>query len=130
MSPPPILVVDDGPMNRALLCHQLARLGLVAHAVEDAGAALAALARDRYAVVLMDCMMPGIDGAEACRRLRALEQASGAARTPVLALSAARGDDARARCLAAGMDGYLEKPLSLAALAAALAPWTGAASPN
>ncbi len=65
--------------------------------------------------------MPGMDGLEATRRIRAIEAESGAPRTPILALTANASADDREACLAAGMDGFLVKPLDRERLAAALA---------
>ena len=80
-----------------------------------------------YDRVLMDLHMPGIDGLEATRRLRTIEAETGAARTPILALTANAFAEDRDACLEAGMDGFLVKPLDRERLAAALAaPGTAA----
>lgn len=71
---------------------------------------LQALAGQQYDLVLMDCMMPVMDGYQACQALRAREAASGAPRLPVIALTAGVTEDDRQRCMAAGMDDYLSKP--------------------
>ena len=123
MSGLPILIVDDVPMQRELLSIQLRGLGLQSHAVDNGAAALEALAHARYALVLMDCRMPVMDGPQACRLLRTRELASGAARTPVLGLSASIDPSEQALCLAAGMDACLFKPLARALLRAELERW-------
>jgi CheY-like chemotaxis protein len=74
-----------------------------------------------YALVLMDVHMPGSDGIEAARRIRAAETERGARRTPIIALTANALDEDRDACLAAGMDGFLTKPLDREQLTAALA---------
>jgi CheY-like chemotaxis protein len=85
---------------------------------------LSARAADEpYAMVLMDVHMPGSDGIEATRRIRAEESGSGA-RTPIIALTANAFAEDRDACLAAGMDGFLTKPLDRERLAAALAAVT------
>jgi CheY-like chemotaxis protein len=77
----------------------------------DGAAALACLEAQAFDVVLMDCHMPGIDGFEATRELRAR-----GVRVPVVALTASAMDDERAACFAVGMDDFLAKPLTLASL--------------
>jgi CheY-like chemotaxis protein len=99
-------------MNRQLARILLTRLGWQVDDVHDGQQALDALAIRRYDLVLMDCMMPVLNGYDACRRLRELEAASGAARTTVVALTASAIDGDRQRCLEAGMDDYLSKPFS------------------
>jgi two-component system, sensor histidine kinase and response regulator len=106
-----VLVAEDSPVNQELAGAMLAQLGCEVRFAENGQQALEALERDRYEVVLMDCMMPVLDGFEATAELRRRERANpGRRRTYVVALtaSAMRGD--RERCLAAGMDDYLAKP--------------------
>ena len=90
------------------------------HAARDAGAP--------YDLVLMDMHMPGIDGLEAARRIRAAEAERGARRTPIIALTANAFAEDREACLAAGMDGFLVKPLDRERLAAMLAKVAGQAA--
>jgi two-component system, sensor histidine kinase len=113
-----LLCVEDNPYGRVILNTILTELG---HRADFAGSgeeAVAAVARG-YDAVLMDVTLPGIDGLDATRRIRALAGAAG--RTPVIGISGRTeaGDEDAAR--AAGMDGYLRKPLSPSALSAALA---------
>ncbi|PIR18996.1 MAG: hypothetical protein COV48_04425, partial [Elusimicrobia bacterium CG11_big_fil_rev_8_21_14_0_20_64_6] len=116
-----VLVVEDNETNSRLLRAQISRLGRPLEVASNGAAALEAMARDEYGFILMDCQMPGMDGYEATRRVREAE--SGRRRVPIIALTAhARASD-RARCLAAGMDDYLTKPVSLGDLAAALDQW-------
>jgi CheY-like chemotaxis protein len=119
-----VLVAEDNAVNRLLVTRLLELEGHAVHAVVDGQAALAAAECEAYDVVLMDIQMPMLDGLEATRRLRArgFEQ-------PVIALTAQamRGD--RERCLAAGMTGYLTKPISPDALRRELAlAWITSAS--
>jgi two-component system, sensor histidine kinase len=114
-----ILCVEDNPYGRVLLNTILTELGHRADFVATGAAAIDAVAQGRYDVVLMDVTLPDIDGVEATRRIRALEGDVG--RVPIIGVSgrAQTADEARGR--AAGMDGYLTKPLSPSALTQALA---------
>ena len=100
------------------------RLGYRADAVADGVEAIEAASRGTYVAVLMDCQMPEMDGYEAARRIRRSEPAG--CRVPIIALtaSALRGD--RDRCLAAGMDDHLTKPVREAELGQILGRWIGA----
>jgi CheY-like chemotaxis protein/HPt (histidine-containing phosphotransfer) domain-containing protein len=118
-----VLVVDDHPVNRDVLVRQLGLFGLAADTAEDGGAALAAWAPGRYAAVLADLHMPGMDGYELTRRLRAAEAEHGTARTPVVAVTANAMRGEEERCLAAGMDAYLAKPVAIGRLRATLERW-------
>lgn len=106
-----LLVVDDNPINRRIMTMQLDNLGCRVNAVEHGQAALDYLQDHTVDLVLMDCHMPVLDGYEATRRLRAQPEKYG---SPVIvALSGAARLDAKQRCLDAGMDGYLKKPVRL-----------------
>ena len=85
------------------------------------------MARGHFDVVLMDCLMPDVDGYEATTRIRAAERAG--RRLPIVALTASATVEDRERCLAAGMDDFVSKPVRLAELAGALARATGTAQP-
>jgi CheY-like chemotaxis protein/HPt (histidine-containing phosphotransfer) domain-containing protein len=114
-----VLLAEDNDVNRTVLSRMIALLGVECEAVADGAAAVdAVLAGPGYAVVLMDMQMPGVDGLEATRRIRAA-----GVEVPILALTATalRGD--RERCLASGMNGYLSKPITLSGLGDALAEY-------
>lgn len=120
-----VLVAEDNEINALLARAMLVKLGhrpVIAHdgnaAVESFLAAQSAGAP--YDLVLMDVQMPGLDGIEATRRIRAAEMAKRFARTPVLALTATALDREREACREAGMDGFLTKPLDRDRLAEAL----------
>jgi signal transduction histidine kinase/DNA-binding response OmpR family regulator len=120
-SPPRILVVEDNPVNRKLVVTLLKKLGHRADVAGNGLEALAALDRGSYGLILMDCQMPEMDGYEATGRIRA--RPDDLARIAIVALTANAMEGDRERCLAAGMDGYLAKPIDLPALRAALDSW-------
>ena len=114
------LIAEDNPVNQQVLLRQVQRLGLVAEAVDNGQAALDALAARSYDVVLMDCQMPVMDGYAATRRIRELEAASGARRMPIVAVTANAMREDFDRCRESGMDDFVAKPVTLAALANAI----------
>ena len=102
------LLVEDNAINRKVGQRLLEKLGFEVALAENGLEAIEAVERQRFDAILMDCQMPEMDGFEATRRLRA----SGAARgAPILAVTARAMAGDRAACLAAGMDGYLSKPI-------------------
>ncbi len=103
-----ILITEDNPVNQLIAQKQLERLGFEVDVADNGLEALAAIDRRRYDLVFMDCQMPMLDGYEATRRIR--ERLNGQP-LPVIALTAHNLDSDRERCLAAGMDDYLAKPL-------------------
>jgi CheY-like chemotaxis protein len=117
-----ILVAEDNEINALLARALLARLGHRPTIASNGNAAVEAwlaarAAGEPYALVLMDVQMPGSDGIEATRRIRAAEHQAGGPHTPIIALTAnALGED-RDACIAAGMDGFLIKPLDRERLA-------------
>src|SRR5271167_324431 len=118
-----LLVVDDHPVNRDVLVRQLRLFGLAADTAEDGNEALAAWAPGRYAAVLADLHMPGMDGFALTRQLRTREAENGGARTTIVAVTANAMRGEEERCLAAGMDAYLAKPVAIDRLRATLERW-------
>jgi CheY-like chemotaxis protein len=116
-----VLVVEDSPVNRLVAVHVLERCAFRVHVVNDGREALQALSTQRYDAVLMDCQMPDIDGYEATRELRRREK--GDRHTPVIAMTAHAMTGDRERCLAAGMDDYITKPVRSQALVEVLRRW-------
>jgi signal transduction histidine kinase/ActR/RegA family two-component response regulator len=121
-----VLLVEDTPVNQMVASRMLKKLGHRVEIATNGASAVAAVARCRYDVVLMDCQMPDVDGYEATTRIRAAELVG---RIPIVALTASVTLEDRERCLASGMDFFLSKPVKLAELAAALARATGTAEP-
>jgi PAS domain S-box-containing protein len=116
-----ILMVEDNPMNRALAAVQFRMLGCTADLVGDAHTALAALELADYDLVLMDCEMPEMDGYQTTQEIRRRE--GNRRHTTIVAITAYATQDQRDRCLAAGMDGFLSKPVRLQKLAQTLDTW-------
>lgn len=117
-----LLVAEDNPVNIAVLKSMLKKLGHRSVFCENGELALAAYrkAPERFDVVLMDCEMPVLDGFGATRALRAFELQRGLAPVPIVALTAHAFREQQERCLEAGMDRYLSKPVAMATLAATL----------
>jgi len=116
-----VLVADDSAVNREVALEALSRLGIAAEVcVDGREAVVAALAGDRFDLVLMDGSMPDMDGYEATQEIRRREADEGRAATPIVALTAHVVGAAAEAWRDAGMDGVLHKPFTLAALAAAL----------
>ena len=116
-----VLVVEDNPVNRLVVLRQLQSLGYTAEAVTDGQRALEVLVEGQYDLILMDCQMPELDGYEATVRIRRRE--GDKRHTPILAMTAHAMVGDREKCLAAGMDGYIAKPVRREDLARALDEW-------
>jgi two-component system, sensor histidine kinase and response regulator len=116
-----ILVVEDNEVNQLVARSMVAKLGYDADVVADGSEAVAATAAKEYAAVLMDCHMPVMDGFEATKAIRARND--GRRRLPVIAMTAGALDEDRERCLAAGMDDYLTKPVDVDTLDQVLSRW-------
>jgi two-component system, sensor histidine kinase and response regulator len=119
----PILIAEDQDANRLLLVRQLERRGYRVHVARDGREALEAMKRGQISLTLMDCQMPELDGYEATRRFREHEAATGDGRLPIIAMTANALEGDRERCLEAGMDDYLSKPLRPSELEVALDRW-------
>jgi two-component system, sensor histidine kinase and response regulator len=113
-----ILLAEDHPINQQVIVEQLGVLGYHADCAANGQEALDLLAAKSYDLVLMDCQMPVLDGYETTQKLRKIEK--GDRHTFVIALTAHALPGEREKCLTAGMDDYLSKPVDLEALSAAL----------
>lgn len=121
LGPKRILVAEDQVTNRWLIEHQLERLGCSVTAVENGRLALAAVDAAEYDLLLTDCHMPEIDGIELTRLIRAAEVTRGTSPMLILGLTADVSTEMRARCLAAGMNDVVAKPIDLRRLRASIA---------
>ena len=117
-----ILVAEDNRVNQQVVARMLAKAGHRADIVVDGREAVMALVGTPYDLVLMDCLMPEMDGFEAARAIRAAEEGTGR-HIPIIALTASAMPEDRERCLAAGMDDYLTKPLTKGTLIETVERW-------
>jgi len=118
-----VLLAEDHPVNRKVLTLQLNLAGIQVECAENGERALQMFRQGRYGLVFTDLHMPGLDGRQLTAAIRAHECASGASRTPVIALTANVLSGEMERCLAAGMDDYLGKPVTIGHLARKLERW-------
>lgn len=120
-----VLVAEDSPLNLQVALKQLEKLGHQAEGVADGTEALAAVQRTAYDIILMDCQMPELNGYETTWRIREDERrqtgnAAQARRVYIIAMTANTRADNRGKCLHAGMDDYINKPVQLPELEAAI----------
>jgi len=115
-----VLLVEDEPVNREITRELLECVGQRVDVATDGADAVVLAARQAYDLVLMDVQMPNVDGLEATRRIRAL---AGGATVPIIALTANAFADDRARCIAAGMNDFVAKPIRADELFATLLRW-------
>jgi len=121
-----ILIVEDNPVNQLVALRAVTGMGYAAEVACGGEAALQALARQRFHLVLMDCQMPAMDGYQAAAEIRRREGAAPwKQRIPIVAMTANVMSGDVQRCREAGMDDYLAKPIRLAALSVALQRWLG-----
>jgi two-component system sensor histidine kinase/response regulator len=120
-----ILLAEDNYVNQKVAVAMLASAGYEVDVVADGREAVGAAANRRYAVIVMDCQMPEMNGYDATALIRAQEGVD--RHTPIIALTAGARREDRERCLAAGMDSYLAKPVSKEALLALVANYGGVA---
>jgi two-component system sensor histidine kinase BarA len=118
-----VLIVEDDPVNQAIVAAMLAQAGFQTQVAADGSSALQFVARQRFDLLLMDWQMPDLDGPEVTRRLRAGEAGDHGRRVPVVALTANAFAEDRAACLAAGMNDFLSKPVVAEDLVAMVGRW-------
>jgi two-component system sensor histidine kinase/response regulator len=122
-----VLLVEDNVLNQIVAVGILTRLGYSADIVDSGLDAVEAVAGGAYVAVLMDCRLPGLDGYQATAEIRRREGPT--RHTPIIAMTASATREDRDRCLAAGMDDYVAKPVMVADLQAVLARWLPGEAP-
>ena len=124
-----VLVAEDTPVNQLVTRKMLELGGHTVELVNNGEAAIECFKKGYFDLILMDLQMPLLDGRDATRRIRELEAATGL-HTPIIALTAHAMQGDADLCLAAGMDGYLTKPLKRSELSSALARFFMPSSPT
>ena len=120
-----VLVVDDNEVNQLVAAGILRHLGYAVEIADDGAKGVAAAIASRFDAILMDVQMPELDGYAATAGSGACEGVT--RRTPIIAMTATASDDERGRCLAAGMDDYLTKPMRRARRGDVLSTWVPSA---
>jgi len=120
-----VLVVEDNDVSRMIMSKILERFGVKVTMAKDGGEAVGLTKRKKFDIIFMDCQMPNMDGYEATKVIREVESANRQEHTPIVAITAnaIKGDDER--CLKAGMDDYLTKPVKVDEVEGKLRKWVG-----
>jgi CheY-like chemotaxis protein len=118
-----VLVVDDNSVNRKILARQVELAGVSTDAAASGEEALELWRKGGYDLVLADLQMPAMDGFELARRIRDCEASGGRVRTPILAVTASTAEEQEQRSRAAGIDGFITKPIGIDQLKATLHAW-------
>jgi two-component system, sensor histidine kinase and response regulator len=118
-----VLVAEDNPVNQRVAIRMLERLRLRVDIAADGREAVEMAQMLSYDLILMDCQMPGMDGYEATQEIRARER--GGTRIPILAMTAEGISGCKEACLAAGMDDFITKPVTLRKLGEVIQKWAG-----
>lgn len=124
-----VLVVEDNPVNQLVVVRALEKSGVLVDVASSGSDAIQMCQRGhRYDCILMDCLMPDVDGYAATSEIRRLE--AGRSHVPIIAMTANAMQGARTECLAAGMDDYLSKPINFDDVLSVIAHWTAASRPE
>jgi two-component system, sensor histidine kinase and response regulator len=105
------LLVEDNELNQRVLTEMLKRAGWISRIADNGAEGVRLACLERYDLILMDCHLPELDGFNAAHQIRQNEMATRSGRTPIVAVTAEALADSRERCLAAGMDDCLTKPV-------------------
>lgn len=127
----PILLADDNLINRQVVLMQLKKLGITeVDSVSNGEEAVAAFLSKRYGIILMDNMMPVMDGLEATRKIRAMEQDEMRHAIPIIAMTGNVMDGEKEKCLEAGMNDFIGKPFTLESLKNVIQKWQHPSEPR
>ncbi|WP_051670366.1 PAS domain-containing hybrid sensor histidine kinase/response regulator [Bryobacter aggregatus] len=124
-----VLIAEDNVINQRVAVRMLEKLGFQSQIVDNGAKAVAAVREGLYPLILMDCQMPEMDGFQATIAIREWEAQNGLPRTPIVAMTAHAMQGDRERCLAAGMDDYLSKPISINTIESVMIRWAAAEVP-
>jgi CheY-like chemotaxis protein len=117
-----VLLAEDNLFNQKVAVAMLKKLGFTADIANNGQEVLDKISQDQYALILMDCEMPRMDGYEATAKIRTQEQSLGQ-RIPIIAMTAHSSPEDRDNCLTAGMDDYMTKPFKIDDLKTMLSKW-------
>ncbi|MBK9145066.1 MAG: response regulator [Candidatus Melainabacteria bacterium] len=119
-----VLLAEDNPTNQMVASIELEGLGVDVQIAQDGQEAVDLVSQYRYDLIFMDCQMPGMDGYQATREIRRIEQKEGRKRLPIVAMTANALPGDREKCINAGMDDYITKPFDPAELAEIVRKWS------
>ena len=120
-----VLLVEDNVVNQMVAARMLEKFGIVCEKAGDGLQAVQKISEENFDLIFMDCQMPRMDGFEATSQIREIQKRSGAKQTPIVALTANAMEEDEQRCLSAGMDDYLAKPIESESMGRALKRWLG-----
>ncbi|NKB32912.1 MAG: response regulator [Pseudomonadales bacterium] len=123
-----VLLVEDNVVNQMVAARMLKKFGIICDKAEDGLQALQKITEENFDLIFMDCQMPRMDGFEATTQIREYQKKTGAKHTPIVALTANAMEEDEQRCLSAGMDDYLAKPIESETMGRTLKRWLGTAS--
>ena len=125
-----ILLAEDNLFNQQVALGALDRSRYIVDTVVDGNEVLSALQRVQYDLILMDCMMPGLDGYQATRTIRSSQTLGAMSAIPIIALTANGSKEARQRCSEAGMNDFVAKPIDFEVLVATVEKWLALPAPE
>ncbi len=120
--------MEDNVVNQMVAARMLKKFGIICDKAEDGLQALQKITEENFDLIFMDCQMPRMDGFEATTQIREYQKKTGAKHTPIVALTANAMEEDEQRCLSAGMDDYLAKPIESETMGRTLKRWLGTAS--
>lgn len=124
-----VLLAEDNPVNQRVMIAFVRKLGYDVSLAHDGNEALQKFEAEGADLILMDCNMPDLDGLEATRRIRQMEQARGLAETPIVAVTAHASGSSAQQCREAGMNDHIAKPVMFDALRIVMAKWCAPLNP-